>query len=182
MIVHTGDGKGKTTAALGLALRAWSRGWSIGVVQFMKSGRWRPGEQAALAALGRVHEQSGEGGPVAWYQAGTGWTWSRSSTGEHADEAVAAAREGWAVAAELLQREVHDLLILDEITYPLRREWLDTHEVVSAVIERPGHQHVVMTGRGAPSEILRIADLVTDMTKVRHPYDAGIRGQRGIEW
>lgn len=182
MIVHTGDGKGKTTAAMGLALRGWARGWSVGVVQFVKSGKWQPGERAALLALGRVHEESGEGGPVSWYQAGTGWTWSRPSTGDRAQEAVAAARDGWATAARLLAREVHDLLILDEITYPLRRQWLDIREVVDALATRPGHQHVVLTGRGAPAPLLAVADLVTDMTKVTHPYDAGIRGQRGIEW
>ncbi len=182
MIVHTGDGKGKTTAAMGLALRGWARGWSVGVVQFVKSGKWQPGERAALLALGQLHASTGEGGPVAWYQAGTGWTWSRSATGDRAQEAIDAAQGGWCRAAELLQGAVHDLLILDEITYPMRREWIDTREVVAALTARPGHQHVVLTGRGAPPELLEIADLVTDMTKVAHPYDAGIRGQRGIEW
>ena len=163
---------------MGLALR----GWSVGVVQFVKSGKWQPGERAALLALDRVHEETGEGGPVSWYQAGTGRTWSRPSVGEREAEAIATARQGWATAAALLRRAAHDLLILDEVTYPLRRDWLDTREVLTALTARPGRRHVVLTGRGVPAPILAVADLVTAMTKVTHPYDAGIRGQRGIEW
>ena len=118
VLVHTGEGKGKTTAAMGLALRGWAQGWSIGVVQFIKSGKWPMGERAALLALGRLHEQTGQGGPVHWYQAGAGWTWSRPSTGDRMADAATLAADGWARAAQLLAEETHDLLILDELTYP----------------------------------------------------------------
>ena len=167
---------------MGLALRGWAQGWSIGIVQFVKSGKWPMGERAALLALGRLHVATGEGGPVSWYQAGSGWTWSRPSTGDRLADAVTRARDGWACAAGLLARCEHDLLILDELTYPARRGWIDPAEVAAAIAARPGVQHVVVTGRDCPAEILAAADLVTDMTKVRHPYDGGVRGQRGIEW
>lgn len=182
VLVHTGEGKGKTTAAMGLALRGWAQGWSIGVVQFIKSGKWPMGERAALLALGRLHEQTGQGGPVHWYQAGAGWTWSRPSTGDRMADAATLAADGWARAAQLLAEETHDLLILDELTYPMRRGWVDADAVAAALTARPGRQHVVVTGRGCPEQVREVADLVTEMGKVRHPYDAGVRGQRGIEW
>lgn len=179
LVVHTGDGKGKTTAAMGLAMRGWAQGWSIGIVQFVKSGRWRTGEQAALEALGRMHAETGAGGPVHWYQAGTGGSWSRAGTG---DRALAAARRGWETTAGLLAREAHDLYVLDELTYPLQRAWLDAVEVTAALRDRPGHQHVVVTGRRCPAALLDAADLVTEMVNRRHPLADGISGQAGIEW
>ncbi|MCO5309130.1 MAG: cob(I)yrinic acid a,c-diamide adenosyltransferase [Austwickia sp.] len=181
-MVHTGEGKGKTTAAMGLAMRGWAQGWSIGIVQFVKSGKWPMGERAALLALGRVHATTGEGGPVHWYQAGAGWTWSRPATGDRAADARTMAADGWACAEQLIARQEHRLLILDEITYPIRLGWIDGARVAATIAGRPGHQHVVITGRGAPEPLLAVADLVTEMTKERHPYDAGVRGQRGIEW
>ncbi len=169
LVVHTGDGKGKTTAALGMALRAWAQGWDVGVYQFVKSAKWRIGEETAFDELGGV----------TWERMGEGWSWSRAH-----DEATAAelAREGWANVREGLAAERHRFWVLDELTYPLTWGWLDLDEVLAALRGRPGTQHVVVTGRNAPQPLVDAADLVTEMRKVKHPFDAGQRGQAGIEW
>ncbi len=180
LAVHTGDGKGKSTAAFGLALRAWNQGWRIGVFQFVKSAKWRIGEQTVLERLGRLHEETGEGGPVEWHKMGSGWSWSRRR-GSDEDHAADAA-EGWAEIKRRLADQRHDLLILDEFTYPINWGWVDAEDVVAALRDRPGRQHVVVTGRRADPRLLEAADLVTEMTKVKHPMDAGRKGQRGIEW
>lgn len=180
LAVHTGEGKGKSTAAFGLALRGWNQGWSIGVFQFVKSAKWRIGEQTVLERLGRLHEETGEGGPVAWHKMGSGWSWSRREGS--ADDHAEAAREGWAEIKRRLAEQAHDLYVLDEFTYPMTWGWIDVDEVVAALVARPGFQHVVITGRGADPRLVEVADLVTEMTKVKHPMDAGQKGQRGIEW
>ncbi|WP_436497671.1 cob(I)yrinic acid a,c-diamide adenosyltransferase [Actinokineospora sp. HUAS TT18] len=180
VVVHTGEMKGKSTAAFGLALRGWNQGWSIGVFQFVKSAKWKVGEESAFLALGKLHEQTGEGGPVEWHKMGAGWSWSRKSGTE--DDHAEAAREGWAEIARRIEREAHDLYVLDEFTYPLKWGWIDVDEVVRTLADRPGHQHVVITGRDAPRALVDAADLVTHMTKVKHPMDAGQKGQKGIEW
>ncbi|MGW5055403.1 cob(I)yrinic acid a,c-diamide adenosyltransferase [Actinokineospora sp. NPDC004072] len=180
LLVHTGEMKGKSTAAFGLALRGWNQGWDIGVFQFVKSAKWRVGEESALLALGRLHEQTGEGGPVQWHKMGSGWSWSRKQ-GTEVDHAEAA-REGWREIARRLAAQQHDLYVLDEFTYPLKWGWIDVDEVVAALAGRPGHQHVVITGRDAPAALVEAADLVVSMTKVKHPMDAGQKGQKGIEW
>jgi cob(I)alamin adenosyltransferase len=180
LIVHTGDGKGKSTAAFGLALRGWNQGWRIGVFQFVKSAKWRVGEQTVLERLGRLHDETGEGGPVEWHKMGAGWSWARKQ-GDEADHAAAAA-EGWAEIKRRLASERHDLLILDEFSYPMAWGWVDVEDVVATLATRPGHQHVVITGRRADERLLAAADLVTEMAKVKHPMDAGSKGQKGIEW
>ncbi|MFI9009587.1 cob(I)yrinic acid a,c-diamide adenosyltransferase [Actinosynnema sp. NPDC053489] len=180
LVVHTGEMKGKSTAAFGLALRGWNQGWSIGVFQFVKSAKWKVGEETAFRALGRLHEQTGEGGPVEWHKMGEGWSWTRKQGTE--DDHAAAAREGWREIARRLAAERHGLYVLDEFTYPLHWGWLDVAEVVETLANRPGHQHVVITGRNAPDELVAAADLVVEMTKVKHPMDAGQKGQKGIEW
>ena len=180
LMVHTGESKGKSTAAFGLALRAWNAGWSIGVFQFVKSARWKVGEEGALTALGRLHEQTGEGGPVEWHKMGAGWSWSRRQ-GTEADHAADAA-EGWAEIKRRLADQRHDLYVLDEFTYPMKWGWVDVADVVATLRARPGRQHVVITGRDAHPDLVDAADLVTDMTKVKHPMDVGRKGQRGIEW
>lgn len=180
VLVHTGPGKGKSTAAFGLALRGWNQGWRIGVFQFVKSAKWRIGEQTVLERLGRLHDETGEGGPVEWHKMGSGWSWTRKQ-GE-AEDHEAAAREGWIEIKRRLAEETHDLLILDEFTYPLKWGWVDVEDVVTTLRERPGFQHVVITGRDADPRLLEIADLVTEMAKVKHPMDAGQKGQKGIEW
>ncbi|MCG7528695.1 cob(I)yrinic acid a,c-diamide adenosyltransferase [Streptomyces sp. OfavH-34-F] len=178
LMVHTGVGKGKSTAAFGLALRAWNQGWPIGVFQFVKSAKWKVGEENALKVLGA----SGEGGSVAWHKMGEGWSWvQRGLHGDNMDN-EAKAREGWEQVKRDLAAETYRLYVLDEFAYPLHWGWIDTDEVVGVLRDRPGTQHVVITGRNAPAALLDAADLVTDMSKVKHPMDAGQKGQRGIEW
>jgi cob(I)alamin adenosyltransferase len=179
LIVHTGDMKGKSTAAFGLALRAWNQGWGVGVYQFVKSARWRVGEEAAFTALGRLHEQTGEGGPVAWHKMGEGWSWiQRGPDDDHAENA----REGWAQIKRDLAEERFGCYVLDEFTYPINWGWIDVQDVVEALAQRPGRQHVIITGRRADAALVAAADLVVEMTKIKHPMDAGQKGQRGIEW
>jgi cob(I)alamin adenosyltransferase len=180
LMVHTGDGKGKSTAAFGLAIRAWNQGWNIGVFQFVKSAKWRIGEQTVLERLGVLHEETGEGGPVEWHKMGAGWSWSRK-TGDAEDHALEAA-EGWAEIKRRLAAETHDLLVLDEFTYPMQWGWVDVDDVVETLTNRPGRQYVVVTGRRADPRLVEVSDLVTEMTKIKHPMDAGQKGQRGIEW
>jgi cob(I)alamin adenosyltransferase len=179
-VLHTGEMKGKSTAAFGLALRGWNQGWSVGVFQFVKSAKWKVGEESAFRALGRLHEQTGEGGPVEWHKMGEGWSWTRKQGTE--DDHAAAAREGWQEIARRLAAEQHGMYVLDEFTYPLHWGWVDVDEVVETLRNRPGHQHVVITGRHAPDKLVEAADLVVEMTKVKHPMDAGQKGQKGIEW
>lgn len=180
LAVHTGAGKGKSTAAFGMALRAWNQGFDIAVFQFVKSAKWKVGEEAAFRQLGRLHEEQGVGGPVEWHKMGSGWSWTRKQ-GSDEDHASAAC-DGWAEIARRLADERHDFYVLDEFTYPLKWGWVDVDEVVATLAARPGTQHVVITGRDAPAALLDAADLVTEMTKVKHPMDVGRKGQKGIEW
>ncbi|OBG34676.1 MULTISPECIES: cob(I)yrinic acid a,c-diamide adenosyltransferase [Mycolicibacter] len=180
LMVHTGDGKGKSTAAFGLALRGWNQGFNIGVFQFVKSAKWRVGEQTVLERLGELHAETGEGGPVQWHKMGSGWSWSRKAGG--VEDHAGAAAEGWAQIKERLAAQTHDLYILDEFTYPMGWGWVDVEDVVETLANRPGHQHVVITGRRADPRLIEVADLVTEMTNIKHPMDAGQKGQRGIEW
>lgn len=180
VMVHTGDGKGKSTAAFGIGLRGWNQGWRIGVFQFVKSAKWRIGEQTVLERLGTLHEETGEGGPVEWHKMGSGWSWTRKQ-GEDVDHATAAV-EGWQEIKRRLAEETHDLLILDEFTYPMKWGWVDVDDVVATLRDRPGFQHVIITGRNADPRLVDVADLVTEMRKVKHPMDAGQKGQKGIEW
>jgi len=180
LAVHTGIGKGKSTAAFGMALRAWSTGWPIVVFQFVKSPKWRVGEEAALRALGAHHAATGEGAEVTWHKMGEGWSWL-ARPGEERDHAAEAA-EGWAQVKRDLADERYRFYVLDEFTYPMKWGWVDVADVVSTLRERPGSQHVVVTGRDAAPELVELADLVTEMSKVKHPMDAGRKGQQGIEW
>jgi cob(I)alamin adenosyltransferase len=180
VVVHTGIGKGKSTAAFGLALRAWNQGWPIGVFQFVKSAKWRVGEENALRALGDVHERTGIGGPVTWHKMGEGWSWIQrpGTERDHAAEAV----EGWEQIKRDLAASTYALYVLDEFTYPMKWGWIDVADVTETLAKRPDGQHVVITGRDAHPALLDAADLVTEMTKVKHPMDAGQKGQKGIEW
>jgi cob(I)alamin adenosyltransferase len=180
LAVHTGPGKGKSTAAFGMALRAWNQGFSIGVFQFVKSAKWKVGEEAAFRRLGELHDEHGVGGAVEWHKMGSGWSWTRKQ-GDDVDHAAAAA-DGWTEISRRIAEERHDFYVLDEFTYPLKWGWVDVGDVVDVLASRPGHQHVVITGRDAPAALIEAADLVTEMTKVKHPMDAGRKGQRGIEW
>ncbi|WP_193607984.1 cob(I)yrinic acid a,c-diamide adenosyltransferase [Nocardioides lijunqiniae] len=180
LMVHTGDGKGKSTAAFGLAIRAWNQGWDVGVFQFVKSAKWRIGEQTVLERLGELHQQTGEGGPVEWHKMGAGWSWSRKA-GDETDHAAGAAA-GWAEIKHRLAEETHDLYVLDEFTYVMEWGWVDLDDVVQTLSQRPGRQYVVVTGRRAHPRLIEVADLVTEMTKVKHQMDRGQKGQKGIEW
>jgi cob(I)alamin adenosyltransferase len=174
VMVHTGDGKGKSTAAFGLALRGWNQGWDIGVFQFVKSAKWRLGEQTAFEKLPPGN------GTVEWHKMGSGWSWSRKAGSE--EDHAADAAEGWAEIKRRIAAEQHDLYLLDEFTYPINWGWVDIDDVVETLANRPGHQHVVITGRRADPKLVELADLVTEMTKVKHPMDVGQKGQKGIEW
>lgn len=176
VIVHTGPGKGKSTAAFGLALRAWNQGWPIGVFQFVKSAKWRIGEERALQVLGA----SAEGGSVTWNKMGEGWSWIQRPGSE--DDHEADAREGWEQIKRDLAAETYALYVLDEFTYPMKWGWIDAGEVVEVLRDRPGRQHIVITGRDADPRLIELADLVTEMGKVKHPMDQGQKGQKGIEW
>ena len=174
LIVNTGVGKGKSTAGFGLMLRAWAQGWPIGVYQFVKSGKWRVGEHKAAQVL----SETDGGGRIDWFKMGDGWTWTSRDLVESADRA----REGWEEVKRRIADETYRFLLLDEFTYPLHFGWVDTDEVVDTLQQRPGFQHVVITGRNAPQALLEVADLVSEVTKVKHPYETGQRGQKGIEW
>jgi cob(I)alamin adenosyltransferase len=178
-IVHTGAMKGKSTAAFGLALRAWNQGWPIGVFQFVKSAKWRVGEEAAFRALGRLHEQTGEGAPISWHKMGEGWSWiQRGPQDDHAE----AAQQGWEQIKKDLAAETYRCYVLDEFTYPMTWGWVDVADVITTLAARPGTQHIIITGRDADPALIEAADLVVEMTKIKHPMDAGQKGQRGIEW
>jgi cob(I)alamin adenosyltransferase len=168
LIVVTGHGKGKSTSAFGMLMRAWARGYRCGVFQFVKSGKWKVGEAKAAAALGGID----------WEKMGDGWSWLSRDLEESAD----LAREGWAGVRRAIEQERYEFLLLDEVTYPIKWGWIDVDEVVATVLQRPGFQHVVMTGRDADPKLLAAADLVSEVVKVKHPMDAGIRAQQGIEW
>ncbi len=174
LIVNTGDGKGKTTAACGMALRAWAQGWPIGVYQFVKSATWHTGEQDAFESLSGLDGR----GEVTWERMGTGWSWTRTP----AVDAESSARAGWENIRAGLAEERHRFWLLDEFTYPMAWGWIDVDDVVEALRTRPGTQHVVITGRRCPEQITDLADMVTEMTKVKHPFDRGQKGQVGIEW
>lgn len=176
LAVHTGVGKGKSTAAFGMALRAWHVGWPIAVFQFVKSPKWRVGEETAFRTLG----DSGKGATVTWHKMGEGWSWL-ARPGDERDHAAEAA-EGWAQIKRDLADERYGFYVLDEFTYPMHWGWVDVNDVVQTLRQRPGTQHVVITGRYAAPELIEAADLVTEMGKVKHPMDAGRKGQAGIEW
>lgn len=168
LLVNTGHGKGKSTASFGMMLRGWARGYKIGVYQFVKSGKWNVGEQAAAEKLGNID----------WFKMGDGWTWTVKDIEESAD----LAREGWEEVKRRILDETYDMLLLDEFTYPMKFGWVDTDEVVEFLKDRPGFQHVIVTGRDAPEELIQIADTVSEVRKVKHPMDEGYKGQKGIEW
>jgi cob(I)alamin adenosyltransferase len=168
LMVHTGPGKGKTTAAFGLLLRMVGRGRPCGVVQFIK-GAWSTGERAALERFPDL---------VEWHTMGEGFTWE---TQDRARD-VAAARRAWGKACELMQRPGIGLLVLDELNIALRYDYLPEDEVVAALKGRPEGLHVVVTGRNARPSLIEAADLVTEMTVVKHHFAAGVKAQEGIEF
>jgi len=167
VLVNTGDGKGKSTAAFGTLMRAVARDWSVCVVQFMKSGKWRVGEEAVARRLG-----------VEWWTIGDGFTWESDDLGRSA----AIAGEAWTAAAEALVSGRHDLVVLDEVTYPVNYGWIDGDPVWEAIRGRAPGTNVFCTGRNAPEALIDLADTVTEMRKVKHAYETGVRARRGIDF
>ena len=168
LIVNTGMGKGKSTAAFGIMFRAWGRGMKVCAVQFIKNDKSMYGEQMAAEKLG-----------IEMIPSGRGFTWTSKDLAEDASRA----RNGWRIAKEIIAAGEHDVVVLDEITYTMRYGWIDPNEVVATLKARPPMLHVVLTGRHAPAEVIEAADLVTEMQQVKHPYhDQEIRAQRGIEF
>jgi len=168
LIVHTGTGKGKSTAAFGLALRMIGRGKRVGIVQFVK-GAWHTAERDAL-------EQFGD--QVAWYSMGEGFTWETQDL----ERDIAAAERAWAKAVELMNDPSFSLVILDELNIALRYDYLPFDEVVATLKARRPDLHVIVTGRNAKPGLVDAADLVTDMTLVKHHFSAGVKAQAGIEF
>lgn len=167
LLVNTGDGKGKSTAAFGVLLRALARGWRCAVVQFLKSGDWKVGEEKTGRDLG-----------VDWWALGEGFTWDSEDLG--VDENVA--RQAWEHARSLITAGEHRLIVLDEVTYPMNWGWIDSDEVVRVLSERPGKVSVVCTGRDASAALIEAADTVTEMRSVKHAYDSGIAAKKGIDY
>jgi cob(I)alamin adenosyltransferase len=167
VVVNTGDGKGKSSAAFGVMLRALARDWPVAVVQFLKSGAWNTGEEAMGRRLG-----------VTWYAIGDGFTWDSANLSE--DEAKA--RDAWRAARDLIVAGAHRLVILDEITYPMNWGWIDSAEVVETIRTRPAPVSIVATGRDAPAALIDVADTVTEMRSVKHAYERGIAAKKGIDW
>jgi cob(I)alamin adenosyltransferase len=167
VLVNTGDGKGKSTAAFGVVLRSVARGWRVCVIQFLKSGRWRTGEEELGRRLG-----------VDWNPMGDGFTWDSDDL-EATEAKVAAA---WEAASRAISSGDYQLVVLDEITYPMNWGWIKTAAVVEAIRDRPEAVNVVATGRDAPAELVEVADTVTEMRKLRHAYDSGVRARRGIDF
>ena len=168
VIVNTGNGKGKSTAAFGILLRAWGRGMRVCVVQFIKSetGKW--GEIKAAKKLG-----------IDWFTTGDGFTWLSKDM----DETTTRAINGWEQAKEKIASGNYDLIVLDEFTYPLHYGWIDAQQTLDWLkANKPADLHLIITGRNAPPELIEYADLVTDMTEVKHPYQNGIQAQAGIEF
>jgi cob(I)alamin adenosyltransferase len=168
LLVHTGPGKGKTTAAMGLALRMLGRGRSVAIVQFIK-GAWSTGERLAFARFDDL---------LAWHSMGEGFTWE---TQDRARDIAACAR-AWDEARAQMARPEVSLVVLDELCIALRYEYLDLAEVVGALTARRPGLHVVVTGRNAPATLVEAADLVTEMQAVKHPFKAGVKAQEGIEF
>ena len=167
VLVHTGDGKGKSTAAMGVALRALARGWRVLVVQFVKSGDWRAGEQEMLQRLG-----------ADWLAVGDGFSWDSDDL----EASAGLARKAWASAKAALAGGTHEVVVLDEVTYPMTWGWIDTDAVVAAIAGRDDRVNVVATGRDAPSALVEAADTVTEMRNVKHAFEAGILAKRGIDY
>jgi cob(I)alamin adenosyltransferase len=167
VVVNTGDGKGKSTAAFGVMLRGVARGWNVAVIQFIKSGKWKVGEEKVARQLG-----------VDWLKGGDGFTWESPDL----DESAGRARAAWQLAAATIAAGEHKLVVLDEITYPINYGWIDGDEVAAAIRDRPRHVSIVATGRRAPASLIDVADTVTEMVKVRHAFDQGIRARRGIDY
>jgi len=167
VLVNTGDGKGKSTAAFGTAMRAVARDWRVAVVQFLKSGDWSVGEEKIGRQLG-----------IDWWALGDGFTWESDDI----EESEAIAREAWQTAKGKIGSGEYDLVILDEVTYPINWGWIETSDVLSTLNNRPETVNIILTGRDANQELVDVADTVTEMKKVKHAFDRGVMARRGIDF
>jgi cob(I)alamin adenosyltransferase len=167
VLINTGHGKGKSSSAFGVMGRAWARGWTVGVVQFVKGGKWKVGERKLADHLG-----------IEWQVLGDGFTWESTDI----DETAAKGRHAWAVARDKLASGQYDMLILDELTYAVTYGWVPVEDVVAGVVNRAPKTNVVITGRDAAPELIEIADTVTEMRMVKHAYEKGIKARKGIEY
>jgi cob(I)alamin adenosyltransferase len=167
VLVNTGHGKGKSTAAFGVMLRALARGWPVCVIQFIKSDEYKVGEKQMAQLLG-----------VDWVSGGDGFTWKSDDL----ERSAAVAARSWQLAREKIGSGDYRLVILDEITYPMNWGWIDGDAVVEAIARRPAQVNIVATGRDAPAALVEVADTVTEMAKVKHVFDHGVRARRGIDF
>ncbi|HEV2368777.1 MAG TPA: cob(I)yrinic acid a,c-diamide adenosyltransferase [Acidimicrobiales bacterium] len=167
LVVNTGHGKGKSSAAFGVMGRGWARGWNVAVVQFVKGGKWKTGERKLADHLG-----------IEWHTLGDGFTWESTDL----DETAAKGRHAWEVARSMLGSGSYELVILDELTYAAKYGWVPVADIVEGLRSRAPKTNVVVTGRDAPDEVVELADTVTEMRKVKHAYDRGIRAIKGIEY
>ena len=167
VLVNTGDGKGKSTAAFGVVMRALARDWRVCVIQFIKSDKWKVGEEKIARQLG-----------VEWLKGGDGFTWESPDLDQSEGRAAAA----WQLAAAAIASGDYQLVVLDEITYPMNWGWIQGDAVLAAIRDRPAQVNIVATGRDAPAGLVEIADTVTEMVKIRHAYDRGIKARRGIDF
>ena len=167
VIVNTGNGKGKSSSAFGVMIRALAVDWPVAVVQFVKSGDWKVGEEKMGRQLG-----------VDWHAFGHGFTWDS----DNLDLDKAHANEGWQAAKALIEAGDHRLVVLDELTYLCSWGWIDQADVIATISGRPDHVNIIVTGRDAPAELIDIADTVTEMAEVKHAYQQGIRAKRGIDY
>jgi len=167
VIVNTGKGKGKTTAAMGVVVRAWGRGMKVIMLQFIKHSTANFGEQRAAQKMG-----------IEMRAMGDGFTWRSKDL----DQSAELARAHWEDCKTIIASGDYDVIVLDEFTYPMHYGWVDTEEVIEALKARPDMVHVIITGRNAPESLVEFADLVTEMNVVKHPYQEGIKAQPGIEF
>lgn len=167
VLLNTGHGKGKSSAAFGVMARGWARGWTVGVVQFVKGGKYKVGERKLAEHL-----------DIEWHTLGDGFTWESTDM----DETIAKGRHAWEVARAKLASGDYDLLIFDELTYAVTFGWVPVEEVVAGIRQRAEHTNVVITGRDAAPELIEVADTVTEMRKIKHAFDQGITAKKGIEY
>ncbi|HLG92420.1 MAG TPA: cob(I)yrinic acid a,c-diamide adenosyltransferase [Acidimicrobiales bacterium] len=167
VLVNTGHGKGKSSAAFGVMGRAWARGWRVAVVQFVKGGKWKVGERKLADHLG-----------IEWHTLGDGFTWES----EDLDETAARGRHAWQVARQKLGSGDYDLVILDELTYAVSYGWVPVEEVVEGIRGRAARTNVVVTGRDAHPRLIELADTATEMRKLKHAFDRGVKAKKGIEY
>ena len=169
VIVYTGNGKGKTSAAMGMLMRAWGRHKKLAIIQFIKNGGFKSGEILAAERMG-----------IEVIRAGDGWTW----TSKDMDKTIACGQNGWEIAKQMILCGDHDIILLDEFTYPLQYGWLDVEEVIDWLkANKPELMHLVITGRNAPRELIEYANLVTEMVEIKHPFsEEGLPSQEGVDY